>query len=129
MSLEPSVRQLLEQALAPAGGQGAGARLLDSAQRLWARVRKLLDMGIITADASKLDALELATLALQLPLREPLSSPTLAPAPLRDRAEASAELLVGEFGEQIDEALLDQTTRLLHELPQKSPAGRRRQPR
>ena len=40
---------------------------------------------------------------------------------LRDRAEQSAELLVGLLGDEIDERLLDGATRLLHEMPQRSP--------
>jgi len=99
-----------------------GARLLDDAHRLWCRTERFLAMELI-GHSTDVDAMELACYALQLPLRQIKMLPTgrLGRTNLRDRAEQSAELLVGLLGDQIDESLLDRTTRLLHELPQRSP--------
>jgi hypothetical protein len=99
-----------------------GARLLDDAQRTWQRVRRFLDMGLIGPGAD-VEALELACYAMQLPLRQVKMLPAgrLGRTNLRDRAEQSAELLVGLLGEQADESLLDRATRMLHESPQRSP--------
>ncbi len=40
---------------------------------------------------------------------------------LRERAEEAAELLIGLAAADADEALLDRTTRILHEMPHRSP--------
>jgi hypothetical protein len=40
---------------------------------------------------------------------------------LRDRCEQSAELLVSLIGADVGDALLDSTTRLLHEIPHRTP--------
>jgi hypothetical protein len=99
-----------------------GPRLLDDASRLWRRVQRLAAMGL--ADISKdRDAIELACHALQLPMRQTKSLPAgrLGRTSLPDRAEQAAELLVTLLGQEIDERLLDRATRILHELPQRSP--------
>jgi len=102
--------------------QTKGRRLLEDARRLWNRARRFLEMGLIGPSVDA-EALELACYALQLPLRQIKMLPTgrLGRTNLRDRAEESAELLVGLLGDQVDDSLLDRTTRLLHELPQRSP--------
>lgn len=68
-------------------------------------------------------ALELSCLALQLPLRQTklLSQGKLGRINLRERAEQSAELLVGGVGNSVDEDLLDRTSRLLQECHHRSP--------
>jgi hypothetical protein len=99
-----------------------GARLLDDGRRLWNRVSRFLEMGLIGPGAD-VEALELACYALQLPLRQSKQPTTgrLGRTNLRDRAEQSAELLVGLLGELAEESLLDRATRMLHESPQRSP--------
>ena len=99
-----------------------GPRLLDDAQRLWQRVLSLLKLGVVGQEVQN-DALELACYALQLPLRQTRLLPVgrFGRTNLRDRAEQAAELLVGTLGEQTEESLLDRTTRILHELPQRTP--------
>jgi hypothetical protein len=70
-----------------------------------------------------MDAMELASYALQLPWRYGKNLPAgrFGRTSIRDRAEESAELLVGMLGEEIEEHLLDRCARVLHELPQRSP--------
>lgn len=121
--MNAKLRTTLRRALAVVDEHDSrGARLLGDAQRLWQRVRRFLDMNLIGPDPDA-DAMELACYALQLPLRQTKTQPTgrLGRTNLRDRAEQSAELLVGLMGDQIEESLLDRTTRMLHELPQRSP--------
>ncbi len=40
---------------------------------------------------------------------------------LRDRCEQAAELLVSLVGSNVEDSLLDRTTRLIHEIPHRSP--------
>jgi hypothetical protein len=79
-------------------------------------------MNLIGPEAD-LDALELACYALQLPTRQGrgVTSGRLGRTNLRDRCEQAAELLVSLMGSDIEEPLLDRTTRLLHEVPHRSP--------
>ena len=126
MPLDERLRQRLDQALTVVDDHGtSGPRLLDDAARLWRRVQRFLGMGLVTngLDPQGLDALELACYALQLPLRRTRTLPTGRPGrtTLRDRAEEAAELLVGVAGGDADELLLDRATRLLHEMPHRSP--------
>lgn len=128
MVLDANLRVRLTEALRVVDDRGtAGPRLLDDAARLWARVQKLVVMGLIQlGDGGEREALELATYALQLPLRRPRPAASgrsgrSALPTLRDRCEEAAELLVTELGADIDAGLLDRTTRLLHELPHRSP--------
>jgi hypothetical protein len=99
-----------------------GPRLLDDAARLWRRVKAFLASGLIDPGVDP-DPIELACYALQLPLRtrKPQPGGRLGRTSLKDRAEQAAELLVSQLGEEVDETLLDRTTRLLQELPQRAP--------
>ncbi len=88
---------------------------------IWSRVQKFIAMGLVTAE-SDLDALELACYALQLPRRQarPIAGGKVARTSLKDRSEQAAELLVSML-DDVDEALLDRATRLLHEMPHRTP--------
>jgi hypothetical protein len=123
MSLDTKLVQRLEKALAVVDDHGTvGPRLREDALRIWRRIGRFQQLGLLThvIDA---DALELACYALQLPLRQDKRLPTGKPAraSLRDRAEEAAEMLVGLLDKTADESLLDRTTRLLHEMPHRSP--------
>lgn len=124
MPLDPMLRQRLDQALAVVDDHGtAGPRLVDDAVRLWRRVERLVAMNLVPAEGLDLEALELACYALQLPLRRARTLPTGKPqrTTLRERAEESAELLLGVAAADAEELLLDRATRLLHEMPHRSP--------
>jgi len=98
-----------------------GPRLVDDAQRLYARVQKFISLKLITNEPD-LEALELACWALQLPQKQTsLSVGKLARSSLKQRAEQSAELLVTLLSDHAAEELLDRTTRLLLESPQRQP--------
>lgn len=118
--MNPTLRRQLETLLATVDPRGTkGRRLLDDCDRLCARVRHLLSLDLIPPE-SDADALELACAALQLVPQHP--RPSKSPMTLRDRADAAAELLVTGVKAVDDPTLLDRTTRLLRELPQRSPA-------
>jgi hypothetical protein len=122
MSLEQTVRERLEQALAVVDEQGTvGPRLVDDARRLFGRINRLVAMKLV-AEGVDLDALELACYAIQLQARRTRSLATgrVARTSLREKAEESAELLLG-LDLPIDEQLLDRTTRVLLEMPHRSP--------
>jgi hypothetical protein len=124
MPLDAKLRQRLEQALGVVDDHGtAGPRLVDDASRLWRRVDRFLSMGLVPRDGLDLEALELACLSLQLPTRRTRTLPTgrTQRTTLRERAEDAAELLLGIAGGEVDELLLDRATRLLHEMPHRSP--------
>ena len=124
MPLDARLRQRLEQALGVVDDHGTqGPRLLDDALRLWRRVETLAGMNLVPAEGLDRDALELACYALQLPSRRSRTLPTGKPlrSTLRERSEESAELLLGVAGTDTDELLLDRATRLLHEMPHRSP--------
>ena len=124
MPLDARLRQRLEEALGVVDDHGtAGPRLLEDAVRLWRRVEKLVAMNLVPAEGLDRDALEAACYALQLPLRRTRTLPTgkAQRTTLRERAEESAELLLGVAGADTDELLLDRATRLLHEMPHRSP--------
>ena len=124
MPLEARLRQRLEQALGVVDDHGTvGARLNDDAVRLWRRVERFVAMNLVPSDGLDAEALELACYSLQLPLRRSRTLPTGRPqrGTLRDRAEEAAELLLGVAGGDADELLLDRATRLLHEMPHRSP--------
>lgn len=123
MSLDTKLVQRLEKALAVVDDHGtAGPRLREDAIRIWRRIARFQQLGLLS-NVVDLDALELACYALQLPLRQNKRLPTGRPAraSLRDRAEEAAEMLVGLLDQNTDESLLDRTTRLLHEMPHRSP--------
>jgi hypothetical protein len=124
MSLQPRIKQIVEKALANIEGIDARcSRLIDDGRRLWGRVQQLLAMKLIPGvqDAA---ALELACYALQLPLRNPrpTASGKLGRTNLRERTDQAAEMLLTTLIGEVDEALLDHTAQLLHELPQRTPA-------
>lgn len=124
MPLDARLRQRLDQALGMVDDQGTtGLRLLDDAARLWRRVRFFVSSLNVVSDDVDLDSLELASYALQLPLRRVRPIPTRRQlrTSLRDRCEHAAEMLVGEAGEHAGEELLDHTTRILMETPHRSP--------
>ncbi len=126
MSFDEKLRRRLEQLLAVVdereGRDAVGPRLMDDAQRLWRRVRNFIAMGLVTA-APDVEALELACMAIQLPMRsiKAAAGGRMGRISLRDRAEQAAELLTESVGGEIDESLLDRTARLLHETPQHPP--------
>jgi hypothetical protein len=122
MPLDAKLKRRLQQSLAVVDEHGTrGPRLLDDAQRLWSRARSFIRMKL--ADDVDADALELSCHALQLPMRQIklISTGKLARTNLRDRAEQSAELLVSLIGEDVEEQLLDRTTRILQEMPHRNP--------
>jgi hypothetical protein len=86
-----------------------------------ARIKRFMAMNLIAEPDA--DALELACYALQLPMKQakPPTSGKFGRTNVRDRAEQSAELLVTFAADEIDESLLDRTTRLLHETPHRQP--------
>src|SRR5687767_14550147 len=109
MSLDAKLTRQIERLLRVVDDHGTeGSRLIDDAKRLWRRVQNFVGMGLVTPE-SDMEALELSCYALQLPMRQTKSLPVgkLARTNLRDRAEQSAELLVGLLGDDIDENLLD----------------------
>lgn len=127
MPVEKKLFAVLERALrvvddAPV----SGPRLVDDAGRLWGRCRRLLGMGLVDPAGAQPDALELACYAVHLPLRGSAKGATargkLGRTSLKDRVEQAAELLVGLASDHADEALLDRTTRVLHEVAHRKPA-------
>ena len=123
MALDAKLRQRLEQALTVPDDHGnTGPRLVDDAVRLWRRIQRFIAMNLV-AEGLEVDALELACYAIQLPMRRPrvLTSGRAARTTLRDRAEEAAELLLGLAMQETDEVLLDRTTRILQEMPHRSP--------
>lgn len=124
MPFDSKLRQRLDEVLAVVDDHGtAGPRLLDDAARLWGRVRRFTDMSLVPRDGLDLDALELACSALQLPQRRSRTLPTgrQQRGTLRERSEEAAELLLGVAGGDVDESFLDRATRILHEMPHRSP--------
>lgn len=101
----------------------SGPRLLDDARRLWDRVRRFIGMSLVPSPGLDLTGLELACSALQLPPRRPRVLATGRPgrSTLRERAEEAAELLIGVAVGDASEDLLDRTTRILLEMPHRSP--------
>jgi len=124
MPLDARLRQRLEEALGVVDDHGTvGPRLVDDADRLWRRVGRFIDMNLVPREGLDLEALELACLSLQLPQRRSRILPTgkQQRGTLRERAEEAAELLLGVAGGEADEMLLDRATRMLHEMPHRSP--------
>ncbi len=123
MSLPSVLRKRLEQVLGTVDDHGSlGPRLKGDAARLWGRINKFISMNLIGPQVDA-DGLELACYAIQLPSRlgRGAVAGRLGRTNLRDRCEQAAELLVSLLGSEIDESLLDRTTRLLHEAPHRSP--------
>jgi hypothetical protein len=123
MPLDGKLRHRLERMLRVVDEHDTeGDRLVDDAARLWNRVRRFLKLDLIGNEPDT-DALELACYGLQFPMRQLKTLPVgkFGRINLKDRAEQSAELLVSLVGGEVDEALLDRATRLIHEMPQRSP--------
>jgi len=121
--VDGKLRQRLTRLLGGVDEHGtSGPRLIDDAGRLWRRAQRLLAMNLIGPDVNR-DAMELACYALQLPMRERKLLPTgkLGRTSLKDRSDLAAEMLVSQVGDEASDELLDQTTRILQELPQRSP--------
>jgi len=123
MSVDAKLREYVEQALGVVDDQGThGPRLLDDAERLWQRIQQFIKMRLVHEGLDS-EALELACYAMQLPARKS-KTPAAGRAmrsTLRDRAEEAAELLVSIAGPDVDESLLDRATRVLQEMPHRSP--------
>jgi hypothetical protein len=122
MTLDANLLKRLEGVLASIDDAGGhGPRLMDDARRLRRRLGKFADLAL-TGPQIDLESLELACYALQLPARQTRGATggKLGGSSLRDRCQQAAELLVSVVGD-IQEDLLDRTTRILLETPQKSP--------
>ncbi|HEY7115033.1 MAG TPA: hypothetical protein VH475_00515 [Tepidisphaeraceae bacterium] len=126
MPLEGEMKRRLERVLGVVDDHNTrGTRLLEDAQRLCARIRRLIERGVIPAETDPA-ALEVACHALQLPLKSTRGGSVagrLGRTNLRERAEQAAEMLVGLVGDVDDESLLDETTRLLVQVHQREPEG------
>lgn len=123
MSLASSLRQRLVRVLSTLDDEGVlGPRLTGDALRLWDRVRHFMELKLAAAPVD-LDVIELACYALQLPTRQGrgLIAGRLGRTNLRDRCEQAAELLVTLLGDDIDPEMVDRATKLLLEVPQRSP--------
>lgn len=104
----------------------AASPLLDAATQLLARVKKIIRLELPAARID-LDALETACFALQLPFRtngaiDPATaglSTSMGVISVTDRCQHAAELLVGIASDDLPEALIDRTTRVLVECPRK----------
>ena len=120
--MDGKLRRQLEQALREVDERRTrGSRLIDDAQRLFARVQKFISLKLITNEPD-VDALELACWAMQLPQKQSAATVgKLARSSLKQRAEQAAELLVSLLADHADEQLLDRTTRLLLESPHRQP--------
>lgn len=123
MPLEQKLRKHLAETLESVDEQGTrGPRLIDDARRLWDRIQRFISLDL--AAEPDLPAIELACYALQLPMKQakPPTAGKLGRTNLRERAEQAAELLVSLLSDQVnDDALLDRATRLLQEMPHKTP--------
>jgi hypothetical protein len=122
MALDGKLKETLEQTLASIDEHGLeGPRLVDDAVRLWRRISRFIGMNLVSEGVDT-QSLELACYAVQLPLRRPRLLPNGRPAraTLRERAEEAAELLLSVVPDA-DEELLDRTTRLIQEMPHRSP--------
>jgi hypothetical protein len=123
MPLEGEMKHRLERALGLVDDHGTrGTRLLEDAQRLCARIRRLIGKGVIPPETDS-SALEVACHALQLPLKSTRGSVAgrLGRTNLRERAEQAAEMLVGLVGDLGNEPLLEETTNLLLQVHQREP--------
>ena len=123
MPLDGKLHKRLERALRVVDDHGTtGSRLIDDARRLWDRVQKFIGLNLIP-QTTHADALELGCHALQLPFRQNVVPAVgkLGRTNLKERAEQAAEMLVSQLGDSIEESLLDRATRLLQELPHRSP--------
>jgi hypothetical protein len=116
-SMQPHLQRLLD-----AAGDAPAGRARADFERLWMRVRRLLAMDLISPAADR-QALELASLALQLPVKAGRAQAAGRPGQLtlRQRAEQAAELMIGALGEGAEE-LAERTAAVLRELAMRTPA-------
>lgn len=122
MALDSKLRERLEQVLTVVDDHGTtGPRLVDDAVRLWRRIGRFLGMNLVTEGLDD-EALELSCYAVQLPFRRShlQAGGRHGRVTLRERAEESAELLLNALPDA-DETMLDRATRLLLEMPHRSP--------
>jgi hypothetical protein len=125
MPLEGELKHRLERALAVVDDHGTrGTRLLEDAQRLCARVKRLIEKGVIPVETEP-SPIEVCCYALQLPLRASRTGVAgkLGRTNLRERAEQAAEMLVGLVGETGHEALIEESTQLLIQVHQRGPVS------
>ncbi|MGE5608285.1 MAG: hypothetical protein ACM359_03445 [Bacillota bacterium] len=123
MPIDTKVQHRMEQLLAVSEDSGVrSSRLVYDAKRLWQRVQRLIELNLTPPELNRA-AMELACYALQLPLRQGkgLSVGRLGQVSLRERAEQSAELIIGVLADCAAEELLDHTTDVLRELPARAP--------
>lgn len=122
MPLDTKIRRRMEQLLTARDDRKiAGPRLHADARRLWQHTSRWIGQHLITPQSDA--AMELACYSLQLPMKH-LPSANIGKfgqLNLRERAEQAAEEMVSEIGET-DETLLDATTTLLLDIPQRKPA-------
>jgi hypothetical protein len=125
MPLEGELKHRLERALSVVDDHGTrGTRLLEDAQRICARIKRLIAKGVVAPETDS-SAMEVACYALQLPLKATKSAPAgkLGRTNLRERTEQAAEMLVGIAGDAGNETLIDQTTQILMQVHQRKPEG------
>jgi hypothetical protein len=123
MPLDTKLQHQASRMLAVVDEAGTkGVRLQNDARRLWSRVRRFIGMNLVPPEMDQ-EAMELACIALQLPMRQGKVTPAgkLGQVSLRERAEQAAELLISELGPHAPEELVDRAVRLLREMHQRSP--------
>jgi hypothetical protein len=121
MPLEGELKHRLERALSVVDDHGTrGTRLLEDAQRLCARVKRLIGKGVIAADTDS-SPIEVCCYALQLPFKATRTTAAgkLGRTNLRERAEQAAEMLVGLTGDTGNEGLIEEATQLLIQVHQR----------
>ena len=124
MPPDGELKQRIERALGVVDDHGTrGTRLLDDARRFCARVRALVRQEVLPVDTDS-SAMELACFALQLPLK--VSKTTAAGRVvgrpnLKERAEQAAEMLASLNPREAGDPLIEETTRLLLQVHQRTP--------
>lgn len=125
MQVDGELKQLLERSLCTQDSRDpAQSRHVQEARRFCARVGALVKRGVVPTDTD-VKTLELACLALQLPLRGFVQPGKVTRSSLRDRAEQAAETLVSLAANHRGAAdpALDQTVQLLQQVYQRHPDG------
>ena len=122
-ALDPKLHPQLQKLLSVQDDSGGkGQRLVEDARRLWSRLLKFQELGLVGTELDR-EGLELACYGIQLPLRFGRSTPTrrAGQLTLRERCEQAAELLITWLSDNVEEALLDRAARILREAPQRTP--------
>jgi hypothetical protein len=125
MPLEGELKHRLERALTVVDDHGTrGTRLLEDARRVCARIKSLIDKGVVPTDTNS-TPLELCCYALQLPLKVPKSAVggKLGRTNLRERAEQASEMLVGLAGDTGNDTAVEEATQILIQVHQRGPVG------